>query len=133
MAKQILVVGDIMVDRSWLVQPSDTVTSQHHGGVSPLRLVDRRASTSMLGGAGTVARRLLARGATVVLAGGWSDRLEDVIRRGLKDLIPEDISDRLTCLWIARTPFETEKFRVYEAPPRRRACLEAPVRSGSPI
>jgi hypothetical protein len=63
----VLVIGDLMIDRSWVVRESDSATSQHHGDILAQRLLDSGARTAMFGGSGTVARRLVARSRAVVL------------------------------------------------------------------
>lgn len=114
--KHVLVVGDVIRDISWIVEPvSRQSTSQFHGGIVPQRMVAPRAKPEMLGGAATIARRLLIHGMDVTLAGAWSDDLQS----RLSSLIPPQelsASGRQTTLAYARiatTAFDTVKWRIY--------------------
>jgi ATPase family associated with various cellular activities (AAA) len=112
--KDILVVGDLMVDRNWLVPSKSAIsTSQAHDDVPPSKLIGPRWQTDVLGGAGVVARAALvaAPNSTIYLAGAWKDGFDP------RDfLCPEDKKNggRIKFIRAAKTPFNTEKFRIYE-------------------
>lgn len=112
--KGILVVGDLMIDRNWIVPTRSAIsTSQAHDDVPPRKLVGPRWQTDVLGGSGVVARAALAavQDSTTYLAAAWNNGFNP------RDFLsPEDKKNgkRIRFIQAARTPFNTEKFRIYE-------------------
>ncbi|SRR6266481_4975447 len=114
--KAILVVGDLMIDRTWVVpNKSSIATSQAHDGIPPRKLINPLWQTDVLGAAGFVARAALsaAPGSKIHFAGGWQDSFNPS-----EFLSPEDKAanpqPRISFIRAATTPFNTEKFRIYE-------------------
>lgn len=114
--KDILVAGDLMIDRTWIVHPYNSESIQSHGGIDALKLIDRKANNGALGGAGSIVRRLIARGARVRLAGAWSKVLQFALSNNHRKFIPEipAKSDLFHGIQTCVTEFDTERHRIYE-------------------
>ena len=119
-AKSILVVGDLMIDRNWVVPRASAVaTSQAHADVAPRKLISPTWQTAVLGGAGVVARAAVAAAISaksdskIYLAGAWEDGFKpaDFIPYDERKLIPKG---KIEFIQAAKTTFNTEKTRVYE-------------------
>jgi len=112
--KGVLIAGDLMVDRNWLMPSQSAIsTSQAHGDVPPSKLIHPQWQTDVLGGAGVVARAALlaAPNSTIYLVGAWKEGFDP------RDFLsPEDEKNkgRIKFIRAAKTPFNTEKFRIYE-------------------
>jgi bifunctional ADP-heptose synthase (sugar kinase/adenylyltransferase) len=109
--KGILVVGDVMIDRTWRVRArSGLSTSQAHFGVESQEIADPMRKTDLLGAAGTVARAIKAiePSCPVHLLGAWDDRIVDP-----GTLVPDE-SSGIMFRKIASVPFTTLKWRVFE-------------------
>jgi len=87
--KNILVLGDVMIDIAWVIRATDKrETSQFHGGCIPQKILESGWKTEMLGGTATVARRIFTNDkfeGKVTLAGAWSN----ATNARIKELIPE--------------------------------------------
>jgi DNA polymerase III delta prime subunit len=122
--KTILIVGDVMIDRTWLIRSSSIQsTSQAHAGIKPEKLIDpSKKNTDMLAGAGTPTRRLLAsskeKDIKVHVIGGWSDELDITLFKKPNTLIPEikdENRDRIKFERFVSTKFDTLKWRIYSS------------------
>lgn len=109
----ILIVGDLMVDRTWVVpKVSALATSQAHDDVPPRKLIKPLWQTDLLGGLGFILRTIVAAAPTLKLyvASAWSANFNpgDYLFPG------KQVSRPIDFLRLASTAFNTEKFRVYE-------------------
>jgi len=113
---RVLLVGDLIIDRSWLVNaPRAPVKHEAPYEVSPQRMASPLNLTDVAGGVGTTARALASLGnADVTLVSAWG---EDV---NLPAMFPEEGNlavSRIALLRAATCPFTTMKWRVYTAEP----------------
>jgi hypothetical protein len=115
MPNRILIVGDLILDRTWLVSKTPTAsTSQSHGDVRPLRSPFPEKRTDIIGGAGGVARAICAmdKDAEVDLFGEWPNDFDPIAT------IPEtDFRRRIKAHRCGWTDFITEKLRIYVEKP----------------
>jgi hypothetical protein len=109
--RPILVVGDLMLDRTWLLAPMPvSSTSQSHADVPPLKTQFPEKQTEVIGGAAAVARAICAMDASVevILIGEWPESISP------ESLIPEPgFTRRIKLIHHGKTAFLTEKWRVY--------------------
>jgi bifunctional ADP-heptose synthase (sugar kinase/adenylyltransferase) len=116
---EILVVGDFMIDRSWIVGSAGASTSQAHDNVLPQQRLELEKSDIRPGGAGltvcAIQRTMKGNSCAITLLASWSkadsrvERMfpncnEDMPRINLVRLPPKDESAVVT----------TEKFRIYQ-------------------
>lgn len=127
--KHVLVVGDVMIDSTWLVGGTTPGgTSTPHFGIERRRLIRPPSSsgkplrTDVLGGAGSAVRWLLAADPAVYvkLLGAWAPETKP------KLLVPDQpekaatggsrksASARLEPTVLVKTPFTTTKWRLFE-------------------
>src|SRR6185295_17323709 len=102
--RTILVYGDLMVDRSWVVSGRISTTSQAHNDIPPLQRIAPERHPDRLGGAGLLAsaiRHLCAPAAVSLLC--TSSTIDDRTLDGLT----------LHQLDVTETPTTTIKFRAY--------------------
>ena len=75
-SKAILVVGDLMIDRTWIVPgKSALATSQAHDDIPPRKLINPLWKTDLLGGLGFIVRAIVAADPSLELyvASAWSE------------------------------------------------------------
>jgi bifunctional ADP-heptose synthase (sugar kinase/adenylyltransferase) len=116
--KSMLVVGDVCIDRSWILGAQTWLsTSQSHYGVAPEKIAEPCRKTEILGGAATIARSVccLAPQCNVYLVGAWDEKLIEA------EMIPEEepsgqpIHRRIRFLRGADSPFTKEINRIYRS------------------
>src|SRR5438874_1119524 len=114
----ILVVGDFIIDRTWLVTdlPLPKRVESHYD-IIPGTLVSPKNQTDVAGGVGTIARCIAATSAAdVTFAGGWSKDIADP-----RELFPEKdgLTDRsrIHHIRLGEVPFTTLKSRVFTSDP----------------
>ncbi len=130
---RIIVIGDVMLDVSWHVYNKGqySTTSQFHGGIVAQYLKRPDWKTEMLGGAATVARRIISNSSfngKVIIAGGWRQYYEKDTgkeRDRLLSLIPElwitedkrddTISKNIEFSRIANYKHDVIKWRIYSS------------------
>ena len=92
MKSGVLVVGDLLIDRTWLVGESSTKRLfTPHYAVTPRELVDANKKNDVIGGIGTIARTLTVNDdpkdpRPVYVAGVWND----VVEREMLQLVPPE-------------------------------------------
>lgn len=120
--KRFLVVGDVFIDRAWLVKEGTSLTDQIRDGIVPIKLLggEKIHSTDVLGGAGSVVRALLANfDVDVTLVGVWPSTFQP---GGCLHISP---AGQLSSVSLADVPFLTCKWRVYHRMPDGTANLSA--------
>lgn len=110
----VLVVGDVMIDRTWTVTEHAGETVQMHGDVRPRRRVRPEDRSEQLGGAGSTASALWALGNAVHVLGAWNER-DQALLAGLR---PPDATDSGPCSFRLHrldtaSAATTIKFRVF--------------------
>jgi hypothetical protein len=115
---RILVVGDFIIDRTWLVTDLPLPKRiESHYDVIPSTLVNPKNQTDVAGGVGTIARCIAATSTLdVTVASGWG---KDVVNP--RDLFPPydgmtDL-DRIDFIKVGEAPFTTLKSRVFTSDP----------------
>src|SRR5947208_308422 len=107
--KTILVVGDLMIDRNWVVpSKSALATSQAHDDIFPRKLINPLWTTDLLGGMGFIVRSLVTANPElqVVVVSGWSDGFDP-----REYLFPEPKNTQeanVDFVQVVKTPFNTE-------------------------
>lgn len=118
--KFIVVAGDVMIDRNWLVAKPPAGTSQEHADVPAWKTLDTSRRPDVLGGAGIIARAAYSTSDTqrVCLIGAWRKDFnpaeafpEKVLFSGRK---LEQEGTPIRFVRFANTDFNTEKYRIYE-------------------
>ncbi|HKR62783.1 MAG TPA: AAA family ATPase [Thermoanaerobaculia bacterium] len=115
--RTILLVGDFITDRTWLVgEPSLVERYNSHYSVHPHTLVDPARETDVAGGIGTVARSIAAVTThDIVVVGAWSYYAETEFQERRKLVPPEgELSKRpISFRRVYEPDFTSVKTRVY--------------------
>jgi hypothetical protein len=127
MPDTVLVLGDLVIDRTWLV--GEAVAEKRftaHRDVLPRQLVDPSRNTDVAGGIGTLSRALGAIGQPVIMAGIW----DDVIEGSLLELVPPEQKlaegkdekrprrGNLSFCRLGQSRFTSMRHRIYAAEPK---------------
>ena len=116
-SKNILVLGDVMIDIAWVIKATDKrETSQFHGGCIPQKILESGWKTEMLGGAATVARRIFANDkfeGKVTLAGAWSKATNKRIRELIPEIKTNDNENKIEFIQLFDLDYDTLKWRIY--------------------
>jgi hypothetical protein len=114
MRRTVLVLGDLLVDRSWLVGPEFAEKrAPAPGEPLPRSLIEPRRHTDVAGGIGTVARAIAAidPDRPVIAAGIWDKNVDE----NIDELVPPKKSDfpKLKFLRLGRSKFTSIRHRIY--------------------
>jgi hypothetical protein len=119
MEQTVLIVGDFIIDRTWLVgEPSLVEQHNSHYDVHPRNMVDPSREPDVAGGIGTIARALAAvtNDLEIVCLGAWSEYASAEMQRRL---LPPDADPQLirpsTMAFhrLRETPYTNLKSRFY--------------------